>query len=123
ASPIAGNFYVEIVPKGENPHFEEQVAHSAMFACVRLPNSPQEITATRMRFKVGNSGESEAVPFTESDKIALDTGKAWIVVHGDISYRDGFQTPHLIKFCFWAGGKPYMYSAQTCTAYNSIDQE
>lgn len=123
ASPIAGNFYIEIVPNGEAPHFgaTAPVAHNAFFSGMLLPNSPQEIIVTRMRFKSG--GQTEAVPFTETEKNAIVRGDAWFAIHGDISYRDTFQIAHWIKFCFWGGGAPIVYGAQYCTAYNSIDPD
>jgi hypothetical protein len=121
ASPVVGNFYIEIVPNGKAPHFEVNDAHNAVAAGDSLPNSPQEVAVTRMHFRP--DGQSEVVLVTEAEKTALARGDAWIAIHGDMSYRDTFNTAHWIKFCFWGGGAPMVYGAQYCAAYNSIDHD
>jgi hypothetical protein len=125
ASQIVGHFYVEVVPNGENPHFEAQMIHTTMISGVVLPNAPQEITASRRRAKVnGTAGEGEGDPLTPDEKASLDAGKSWIAVHGIVWYDDVFhQHRHWIKFCFWSDLKPGNYGSRGCTAYNSIDDD
>jgi hypothetical protein len=106
ATNIAGNFYVEVVPNGQNPQFEATTMHTTVVQGVILPNAPQEIQASRRRLAADTTDQGESDPLTNVEKSALDDGKAWIAVHGTVSYRDIFHVRHWIKFCFWSDLRP-----------------
>jgi hypothetical protein len=123
ATGMVGNFYVEVVPKGESPHFEAQIMHTTMISNVVLPNAPQEVTVVRrMGVKPDEAADN---PITENEKASLNDGKAWIAVHGIVWYDDIFHRDrHWIKFCFWSDLKPGgVYSSRGCAIYNSVDDK
>ena len=121
ATQIVGHFYVEIVPNGDNPHFEAQTMHTTMISGIAIPNAPQVIAASRRTSKIGKPDEGEALPLTTDEKTSLDDGKSWIAVHGIVWYDDVFKTRHWIKFCFWTDLKLGDYGSRSCVAYNSSD--
>jgi hypothetical protein len=123
ATQIVGDFYVELIPEGQNPHFEAQIPHFKMFSGIAIPNAPQSVVVSRQKLRPGgNPAESEGDPLTEDEKTALDSGRLWRAVHGTVWYDDVFGTRHWIRFCFWTGlivGKSY--SSGGCVAYNATD--
>jgi hypothetical protein len=51
---------------------------------------------------------------------AWNNGAAYFAVFGMLTYSDVFNVPHWSKFCIWYS-KAGNYSAENCTAYNSVD--
>lgn len=126
AKHMLGHFYVEIVPNGEAPHFEEKAIHSIVLYGSMPPNLPQDVAATRRRVRSGGKpDEGEDDPYLGVEKTAMDQGKAWMAVHGVVSYDDTFGTTHWTKFCFWsnAPGVTNDLSSRGCTAYNDTDDK
>jgi hypothetical protein len=121
ANNIAGNYYVEVVSNGDDPHFETTTPHTMSSTGVLIPNHPRDHLVTRKQAR--SNGDIEDAPFTEREKIALDNGSAWIAIHGIVFYEDVFKTKHWVRFCYWTTSKPGLYTSRGCTAYNSIDNQ
>jgi hypothetical protein len=115
---VRGDFYIEVIPNGSQPHFESKDFHAVMTTGMIAPNAPQQIPA--FRHKVASNDPD---PLLQSEKEALDSGKAWIALHGAIGYDDVFKTRHYIKFCTWAVLHPGSYSSPSCVEYNQIDDK
>jgi hypothetical protein len=124
ATHVVGDFYIEIVPNGQDPRFEASILHTTMTSGAIFPNAPQETTVVRARPKVGgNSDEGEGDPLTENEMASLNDGKSWIAIYGRVAYQDVFHSNHWINFCSWQPPKPGIYSARKCTAYNNVDDK
>jgi hypothetical protein len=123
ATHLVGDFYVELIPDGQNPHFEAQIPHFKMFSGIAIPNAPQLVVPSRQKLRLGGKpDEMEEDPLTKDDKTALDSGSLWRAVHGTVWYEDVFGTRHWIRFCFWTGLKlGKTYSSGGCAAYNATD--
>ena len=120
---LASNYYVEVVKNGQNPHFETNIPHMRAITGILTPNSPLPQQIAMQRLKAGTTtDETEDQPLTDRDKSLLDSGDAWIAVHGTIYYRDIFQNQHWIKFCSWNALRAgWHYSAAACVTYNNTD--
>jgi hypothetical protein len=121
---VSGNYYVEVIENGQNPHFEAQVAHLKTIDGVILPNGFIEIPVQRWRHTPGAAPDiGEPDPLTKEEKEALEDGNAWMAVHGLIYYGDVFQKRHWVRFCYWYHFTLGRFDALECNKYNGIDEE
>ena len=118
AFDVAGNYYVEVVPNGQEPHFDSEIKHIQSRNGIVSPNGTVQIQAIRL--KADGSGDL----LTDTEKSDLESGKAWIAVHGSVWYKDVFRTQHWTKFCSWNGFRPgWDYSSRTCVTHNNVDSQ
>jgi hypothetical protein len=118
ATNVVGQFYIEVVPNGQNPRFEQNIMHTLFSTGAIIPNAPHDGHIVRKKVAA-----DEADPLLESEKAALITGKAWIAVHGSVYYDDTFHTRHYTKFCTWSNFANGTYTAEACTRYNSVGDQ
>jgi hypothetical protein len=112
------NIYIELVPNGSDPTFEGNINHGDMTVGIVYPNVPQDIPVTRI---IPNAYQFQ--PITPSEKAALDTGGAWIAVHGTVWYDDVFKIRHWVKFCLPINPNASQMSSWKCVVYNDMDDK
>lgn len=128
ATKVYAEIYVEVVPNGASPHFENGGMRSIQETGLILPNTVPEfkgvpLSVWRWRYKFGGKPhEGEPYPLAQTEFDSLSRGDSWIALHGIVRYQDVFHVDHWTKFCFWSNElKVGSYTAQSCTAYNSTD--
>jgi hypothetical protein len=110
------------VPNGQDPSFEAQIPHAQSRSGFWAPNVTSQIIVKRLAPKEGSDAGQDA-PLTDTEKADLESGKAYIAVHGSVWYKDIFRKhQHWVKFCSWYGlRQDWNYTALKCTLYNSVD--
>ena len=96
ATNIALNFYIEVVAEGSQPRFDEKIMHTSGISGVIAPKDRIDLVTSRHKVT-----SSDPDPLIESEKTALDDGKAWIAIHGGAAYDDVFKVRHKVNFCAW----------------------
>jgi hypothetical protein len=120
ARKVVANIFVEIVKNGESPKLDlAKVPPSKLLFGILFPNNPSVDLVFRMRKKGAAEAAFDALSSTEFQ--GLNSKTVYIAVYGRIDYVDVFNIPRWTKFCGWTSGSPGYYSAQACTAYNSVD--
>ncbi len=111
---------IDVVKENDTPAFKLKLDDpelgmpnvSRVFAGEVTPNAvayPMEVTSV--------------APLTKVQKDSLDSGKAWLMVHGIAVYYDVFKQSHWVSFCGWQGFVANRtYRAGSCTAHNLTDE-
>ena len=121
ARSVDGNVWVEVLNKSESPHLDSaNWLPTRLTAGIYFPNAPRDTDAIRMRIAAGTA-EMQFNPLTTAEYRDVTEGRAWIAVHGNVTYHDASDIPHWTKFCLrWAPHSGF-YNAQSCAAYNDVD--
>jgi len=82
---------------------------------------PQDSTVA-IRYKARHGSAQPAMDLLTYAEIEdLTHQRAYIAVHGIVTYDDIFGSHHWTKFCAWKSGSVGTYSAIKCADYNNVD--
>jgi hypothetical protein len=120
---IEGHLHIEVVPAHGSPHLDERLLPYVLSVSgIALPNEPRDTDVVRLIHVAGTATHAtEDDPLTQREKDDLEQGRAWIAIHGTISYDDAFKNRHWVRICLWNSLTGGDYTALSCAAYNNMD--
>jgi hypothetical protein len=124
AKRLLAYMFVEVVDNDKAPHLPELegpeirswtfVTSGIVFPNVAIDGLAKSVKAT-------SGTASEDLPVTDADYQRLMEGKAYLAVYAVAYYRDAFNTKHWTTFCAWHSFKAGNVTANSCIAYNNVD--
>jgi hypothetical protein len=124
AKHVDGHAVVEIVVRGQTPHFVYDRYPNAHFgANLVTPNEPAKSFGFQsLQFKP-DTKDTEPLNMSTTEIAEINDGRAYAVVHGIIRYEDIFKTPHWIKFCTPSSASILKIQefVKPCIDYNDAD--
>jgi hypothetical protein len=125
ATQVKAKVWIELVKSGSSPKLETSTAPPTVIGYgVLFRNELRDVIAVRFRF-ISGSQKTELDPLTVDELQQFQDRKVYIAVYGVVTYVDVFNVERWTKFCGWSPsttGTAY-YSAEECTAYNSVGPE
>ena len=121
---VQADIFVEVVKTVESPHLGSGNGAPWQFSAgIILPNTPSDFPAYRQEPK--KTGLEAMFQLTPTENQDLSTGRAYLAVHGKMTYRDVFGFPHWTKFCGWVplNPSPRYYNSKKCSDYNDVDND
>lgn len=116
---------VEVLKITESPNLSDKFSVPAVTDSAGIMTPHTIITLKGQTLKIDPTDKAKATSWNlgETDKLKLETGKAYWVAHGMIRYYDIFKNPHWRKFCSF--GSPstttILMPTGACSEYNSAD--
>jgi hypothetical protein len=103
-------------PLGLNPfHVPQNKATNFLVHGMMFPGQAAPLTVYRI------DEDGHHIPFNQTELTQLQTGKAFVIIYGDIVYQDIFGSKHWTQFCTWKIMKPGDYHAAECSEHNNAD--
>jgi hypothetical protein len=124
ARQVEGDIIATELKKGEQPEFDltkEGHPHNKFYAGVIFPGSPFPLSINVQRY-----GDKLPVAVSPSDlRNDLDTGQAYIIFYGRITYEDIFGKKRWTNFCTGTGKaiEGELDTLKKCIRYNDVDHE
>jgi hypothetical protein len=127
AKHVFGQVVVEKISKGQIPNFiYKGQPRAEPDSGILVPNFPAQLGYQSLRFKTkGRDVPSNMEPLlmSKTDVADIREGRAYVAIHGIISYYDIFGIPRWTKFCTYNSGNPQLVQdfIKPCTDHNDTD--